>query len=98
MFSKANPAHMALSELMTCIDQQGLSLGTSLTSPSLNPHYKATFRSLTLCHVLSGETNNGSQASARHHHPRSKTDLRLNGSQLQLGHLRVGDNVIDNIV
>ena len=34
-------------------------------------------------------------SSARHRHPRSRTDLRLNGSRLQLGHLWLGDDVID---
>ena len=39
---------------MTSIDQQGSSLGSSPTFPSPNLHFKPTFRSLTLCQILSG--------------------------------------------
>ena len=70
MSSKANQAHIALTEQMSCfvqlqahvtlreptssIDLQGSSLSSCLTPPSLNPHYKPTFESLTMCQVLSG--------------------------------------------
>ena len=39
---------------MTCKVQLGSSPGFNPTFPSTNPHFKATFASLTLCQVLSG--------------------------------------------
>ena len=54
MPSKAHQAHIAVSEPMNSIVQQGLSLGSSQTSPSLNPYYKLTFGSLTWYQVLYG--------------------------------------------
>ena len=52
--SKAHQAHIALNEPMISIVKQGLSQDLSQTFPSLNPHFKPTFGSLTLCQVLSG--------------------------------------------
>ena len=52
MSSKGHQTRIALSEPMTGIVQQGLSLSSSMTSPSLNTHFKSTFVSLTLCQVL----------------------------------------------
>ena len=54
MSSYAHQAHIALSEPMTSKVQQSSSLGLCPTFPSTNPHFKLTFRSLTLCEVLSG--------------------------------------------
>ena len=51
--SNAHEALNALSELIISIDQQGSRLGLCLTSHSLKTHCKPTFRSLTLCEVLS---------------------------------------------
>ena len=84
MSTKAHQADIALSELMTNIVQQGSRLGPSQTSPSLYPHYKSNFSSLTLCQVLSG------RRERQINWGRSRTDSALNGSWLW-----VGDDVID---
>ena len=55
--SLAHQAHIALSEPMTSKVQQSFSLDSSLAFPSPNPLINPTFRSVTLCQVLS-ETNN----------------------------------------
>ena len=48
MFSRAHQAHIALSEPMTSIVQQGSSLGSCPTSLFLNPYYKRTFVSSSI--------------------------------------------------
>ena len=52
--SWAHQAHITLSEPMITILKQVSNLGSGLTFPSPNSHYKLTFGSLTLCQVLSG--------------------------------------------
>ena len=56
MSSYTYQAHIASSEPMTNKVPQGSSLGSCLTLASPNPHYKPTFGSLTLCQVLSVES------------------------------------------
>ena len=95
---QAHQAHIALSEQMFSTVQQGSSLGSSPTSLSLNSHYKPTFGSLTLCQLLFGGRQrqiNRRRCLFFSRASRSRTDSRPNGSRLRLGHLWVGNDIID---
>ena len=59
----AHQAHIASSELLSSIDQQGSSLGSFSTSPSPLSPLQSAFGLLTLCQALSGYITSGLRAT-----------------------------------
>ena len=84
---------------MTSIVPQDSSLGSCPTSPSLNPHHNQPFGHWPCVKsCLVGGSDKYCRALVQNRYTRSRIDLKPYGSQLRLGHLWVGDDVIDSIV